>query len=100
MKDAPFEGFHFIKFLRSPIVALVLGSLISMSYPEISGKYLLLATAGGERMISEFYKKILKGRIPGKFKETRLNGNWRTKRKWLLPFYAASVIGIIVLVYI
>lgn len=99
LKDAPFEGFSIIKFLRSPIIAVIIGILIAIYFPAIIGKYFLLAIAGGERIISEFYKKIYKGRIPGKFKEKELNSNWRKKRKLLLILYVANIIGLIIIFF-
>ena len=73
LKDAPYEGFNLVKFFRSPVVAIAIGFLLLILFPNISGKYFLLATAGGERILSEFYKKIFQGRIPGTFKQRKLD---------------------------
>lgn len=91
VKDAPFEGFDPVKFFRSPAICVAVGILLAFLFPSVSGKYFLLAITGGERIISEFYKKILKGRIPGKFKKTEINKNWERRRRWLLVFYAADL---------
>lgn len=99
LKDAPYEGFDLIKFFRSPIVAIGVGLVLIYLFPSIESKYLLLATAGGERIVSEFYKKILKGRIPGKFKEKEFDSKWLSKRKFLLPFYVLNIISIISLYF-
>ena len=100
MKDAPYEGFSLLTFFRSPVIAVGLGILLSMLFPAISGKFLLLAIAGGERIISEFYKKIFRGRIPGKFKKIAVNQDWEVERKWLLIPYVTSISGIVLLVLI
>jgi hypothetical protein len=100
LKDAPFEGFNLVKFFRSPIIAVIVGILLLTLFPAISGKYFLLATAGGERIISEFYKKIFRGRIPGKFKDKEFNKTWQNKRKLLLFIYGLNIIGLIILIFI
>lgn len=100
LKDAPFEGFDLIKFFRTPLISIVIGILLLIRFPTISGKYFVLAIAGGERIASEFYKKILRGRIPGKFKQVEFNENWKNKRKQLLFLYVADIIGLIFLFFI
>lgn len=97
LKDAPFEGFDLIKFFRSPIVAVIVGIFLLFLFPDVSGKYFLLAIAGGERIISEFYKKIFRGRIPGKFKQKEFNKTWQDKRKSLLFLYVLDIIGLVFL---
>lgn len=91
-KDAPHEGFEKLKFFRSPVVALAIYFLVSQLFPEVGGIYLLLAIAGGERIVSEFYKKILNGKVPGKFKSKSYNTRWKSVRKRLLPLYGISVV--------
>ncbi|MFA6000020.1 MAG: hypothetical protein WC783_03530 [Candidatus Paceibacterota bacterium] len=100
LKDAPFEGFDSVKFFRSPIVAIIIGTSLLILFPTISGKYFLLATAGGERIISEFYKKIFRGRIPGKFQQKEFNKTWEEKRKLLLFLYVLDIIGLAVLIFV
>jgi hypothetical protein len=56
--------------------------------------------AGGERIISEFYKKIYKGRIPGKFKQKKFSKVWMRERKKLLVLYFLAIIGLATLVFI
>ncbi len=92
LKDAPYEGFHLKKFFRSPIIAIVIGIILEHSFPLTHNMVVLLAIFGGERIVSEFYKKILMGRIPGKFKDTLpQNKFWEQKRKWLLPLYVVDI---------
>lgn len=99
LKDAPFENFNLTKFFRTPVVAITVGILLSISFPAISGKYFLLAVAGGERIISEFYKKIFMGRVPGKFNLKEFNEDWKNKRKQLLILYLADIIGLAFLIF-
>jgi hypothetical protein len=100
LKDAPHEGFDKIKFFRSPLVTIIVGLSINFLFPDISGKFFLLSIAGGERIISEFYKKIFRGRIPGKFKQKEFNQIWMKQRKKLLALYFLDIIGLIILVFI
>ncbi len=100
LKDAPYEGFDKIKFFRSPLVAIVVGLGINFLFPNIPGKYFLLSITGGERIISEFYKKIFRGRIPGKFKQKEFNKIWVKQRKKLLVLYFIDIIGLIILAFI
>jgi len=99
-KDAPYEGFDKVKFFRSPIVATIVGIAISVFYPVVPGKYFIFAIGGGERIISEFYKKIIKGRVPGKFKSKTFDQAWQGKRwKILIPYFVA-IAGLILLCFI
>lgn len=103
LKDAPHEGFNKIKFFRSPLVAIIVGLGINFLFPDVSGKYFLLSVAGGGRIISGFYKKIFKGKIPGKFKQFKqkeFNKIWIKQRKKLLVLYLLDIIGLVILVFI
>lgn len=100
LKDAPYEGFDIIKFFRSPLIAIIVGFGINFLFPNISGKYFLLSIAGGERIISEFYKKIFRGRIPGKFKQKEFNKIWMKQRKKILVLYFLNIIGLITFAFI
>ncbi len=92
-KDAPYEGFSPIKFLRTPFVSLVIGILLLAIFPDLGPKYFLLAVPGGERIISEFYKKIYRSKIPGKFKQSLTKDTiWLKQRKKLLLAYALNVL--------
>lgn len=101
LKDAPYEGFHLKKFFRSPVIALTIGIALGQYFPHMSGMIILLAIFGGERIVSEFYKKILMGRIPGKFKDTLPQDTyWTKKRKWLLPVYVANLLSLFWLAFL
>lgn len=93
LKDAPYEGFELLKFFRSPLVSLLVGLSLLQLFPSIALNYFLFGVWGGERLISEFYKKIMKGNIPGKFKADtshRRNEMWATQRVNLLVPYGLS----------
>jgi len=97
LKDAPHEGFSILKFFRLPLVVLVMGILINKAFPTLEDKYLLLAMGGGERVISECYKKIIRAKVPGKFKVDNIrkpNKEWESKRKYILVPYFFSLIAI------
>jgi hypothetical protein len=97
-KDAPHEGFSLLKFFRSPVVTVIVGVGIIYLFPDISGKFFILAIAGGERIISEFYKKIFRGRVPGKFKQKEYNKIWKKHREKLLILYALNIYGLVYLI--
>lgn len=102
IKDAPYEGFFLFKFFRSPLVVLFVGYFIFKFFPSYEQKYLLFSIWGGERIISEFYKKILTGHIPGKFKRDihhHIKHSWKVKRKYLLIPYAMTIVAFLVLIY-
>ncbi len=92
LKDAPFEGFSPSKFLRSPTIGIIIGFLVLNYFPTLNGKFYLLSIAGAERIVSECYKKIICGRIPGKFKTKLFNAAWQRKRRWILIPYSATII--------
>ena len=100
LKDAPFEGFDTLKFFRSPLIAIIVGVGLLLTFPSLAGKYFLLAVAGAERIVSEFYKKILRGRVPGKFQKKELNTSWQYKRKWLLIPYTLGSACLLYLFYL
>lgn len=99
-KDAPFEGFNFKKFLRSPLFGAIAGGLLYLLFPAGDSFMFALAVFGGERVLSETWKKILLGRVPGKFREEAIDEEWRRRRRRLLLPYALILIGIAVLYFV
>jgi hypothetical protein len=98
IKDAPYEGFYPFKFFRSPLVVLLVGLFLFKFFAQYDQKYLLLALWGGERIISECYKKVLSGHLPGKFKRdihNHINYSWKERRRLLLFPYSLSLILIV-----
>ena len=94
-KDAPYEGFSPVKFLRTPVVSLAVGVFLIWVFPNLDPKFFLVAVPGGERIISECYKKIIRNKIPGKFKQSlRINEIWRQKRQKLLFAYALNILAL------
>ncbi|MCS7092680.1 MAG: hypothetical protein NZM26_05035, partial [Patescibacteria group bacterium] len=100
LKDAPYEGFYPRKFFRSPFFSFLVGFSLLWLFPHIKGTVLLLCVFGGERIVSECYKKIVRGRIPGKFKTAKRNEAWRRLRVALLPIYAFNVMLFFLLMFI
>lgn len=66
-KDAPFEGFDWLKFQRSGFVLLLTFPLFYMLKP-ISLGYLIFMNIGLERFLVEYYKTYIKRNMSGKFK--------------------------------
>lgn len=100
MKDAPYEGFFPFKFFRSPLIIIFVALLLTYLYPNLEDKYFLMSLWGGERIISEYYKKILRGNIPGKFKRDvhhHISHAWKEKRKILLVPYLLCLSGLVFL---
>lgn len=98
LKDAPYEGFDRLKFFRSPIVILIVGIVLKRLFPNLEDKYFLLSLWGAERIISECYKKIINGHVPGKFRRDlhhHLKPSWKTYRKILLVPYCACLMVIV-----
>lgn len=88
-KDAPFESFHPFKFLRSPMVGMILGAVVSGYSNNMA--LLLFALFGLDRMTIEFYKTFLKGMKSGKFKaEKPTNLSWVDKRQAFIAPYIVS----------
>lgn len=80
IKDAPYEGFDFLKFIRSPIIGAVESPLIvrSMGKP-VDAPLLYLSTIATERITVEVYKLIRAKQglyIPSKFKV----GEWGLRK--------------------
>ncbi len=91
-KDAPVEGFHPVKFLRSIAVTALWGAIFSFATSDYS--LLLCASMGAERMTVEFHKTFVVRRPPGKFKATApTHPEWIDKRKALLVSYVFTWIA-------
>ena len=66
IKDAPYEGFNLLKFLRSPIIGLVEGAVISKLITNVNPYLLYFSVIGTERITTETYK-LLRATKPMKF---------------------------------
>lgn len=58
-KDSPFEGFHWSRFLRSIVLAVVIGALLSgfLGFDRAESMIVLLGVIyGAERLLTEFWK--------------------------------------------
>lgn len=58
IKDAPYEGFEIIKFMRSPIIGMVEAPILGKVFHEPNPVLLGLSTIATERMTTESYKLI------------------------------------------
>jgi len=65
-KDAPFEGFDWIKFQRSGLVLLICAPLFYMMGPLSLGM-LVFMNIGLERFLVEYYKTYIQRNMSGKF---------------------------------
>ena len=70
-KDAPYEGFKWKTFLRSPIIGAIAAPLIAAYNPSLTAPILGMVTIAAERATVETYK-VLRQRagdyVPAKFK--------------------------------
>jgi hypothetical protein len=70
-KDAPFEGFKWLKFQRSAVVLAVCSPLfywISDTDNPVSIGYLIYMNGGLERFVVEYYKTYIQRTMSGKFR--------------------------------
>ena len=76
IKDAPYEGFNFLTFIRSPIIGAIEAPIISYGFPNSPKPLIFLSTIATERLTVEFYK-LLRANVgtyvPVKFTEI---GEW------------------------
>ena len=89
LKDAPIEGFDAVKFMRSPVIGLAAGGVLS----SLTDSYgiVMLAAMGIERMVTEAYKTFVKKSTPGKFKVSKpAYPLWIRDRKIFIIPYLAS----------
>ncbi len=99
-KDGFFEGFDGLKFFRSPLVGLTSGLVVGFFTHDPF--FLLFATGGLERMISEGYKTFLsKAYVPGKF-NLRRPSHLRPlrQRMRLVPLYLATWVAFLLLLFL
>lgn len=66
-KDAPYQGFNPVAFLRSPIAASVLGGIFRGIVPDAGIIETVLAAGGLERIIVDGVFKVLRDRVSAKF---------------------------------
>lgn len=99
-KDALFEGFEFLKFLRSPLLGALGGWLIGTSTPNLL--LIVLGAIGFERLWVELYKAFIKpGYVPGKFKSREpAFPEWIKHRHVFVLPYVFSWIVLIILAFI
>lgn len=91
-KDAPFEGFKFLKFQRSALVLAVLSPLFYfLNRPEapVSLGVLIYMNGGLERFTVEYYKTYIQRNMSGKFRPDlpRIQ-YWMDRRE---PFHYAAL---------
>ena len=70
IKDAPYEGFSFTKFIRSPIIGAIEAPIIANTFKDTHPVLLGMTTIATERLTVETYKLISAQTgdyIPGKF---------------------------------
>jgi len=83
IKDAPYEGFDWLTFLRSPVIGAIEAPIISHAFPDSNKVLIFLSTIATERLSIELYKiyRAQQGTyIPAKFTEVGEWGNphWST----------------------
>lgn len=66
IKDAPYEGFELVRFVRSPIIGAIEAPIISKAFKEPHPVLLGMATIATERMTVETYK-LIRAKMPVKF---------------------------------
>ena len=83
LKDAPYEGFDWKTFLRSPIIGALEAPILAQYFPDADKALIFLSTIGIERLTIELWKVYRAQQakyIPGKFTSIGEWGNphWST----------------------
>mgnify|MGYP005850402869 CR=1 FL=1 len=97
-KDAPIEGFNWLKFPRSFL--LIMGCFWLLKSLTDSLLILIMGAAGLERIMVEFYKSFVVKRTPGKFVERVKYGEWKDKRWVFVLSYSIAVTLLVVCVWL
>lgn len=89
-KDGTVEGFSPVKFTKSPVFGMLGGLIASMHTADLA--FLLLAAIGSMRMFLElFFKVLVRGYAPGKFRSmTGPFPSWTARRRYFLVPYTAT----------
>ncbi|MFH1244224.1 MAG: hypothetical protein V1487_01455 [bacterium] len=93
-KDAPIEGFEYSKFPRSFLVMFCCIWLLHFHTDNLI--ILVMASAGLERLLVEFYKTFIIKSTPGKFIGTIIAPQWLYKRKIFFLLYILTLILLII----
>ena len=102
-KDAPFEGFKWLKFQRSAVVLAVCSPLfyfVNDSTDPVSIGYLIYMNGGLERFIVEYYKTYIQRTMSGKFRPDleRIQAFVDTREKY--HYFALLIIAGLVVLYL
>ncbi len=94
-KDAPVEGFHLLKFFRSPLLAFLFGLVVATftsSYPAV-----FVGSLGYTVAAIETWKTFRHpGEDPGKFEgRTARHPRMFQRRYWFVPLYVTVWLGVL-----
>ena len=94
-KDAPVEGFHLLKFFRSPALAFLFGLLVASlttSYPSV-----FVGSLGYTVATIETYKTFRRpSEPPGKFEDEPVRHPPMLRRRyWFVPLYVLVWLGVL-----
>jgi hypothetical protein len=94
-KDAPKEGFHVMKFFRSPSVTVAFA--LALSFLTDSYLHVAVAAIGYERAAVETYKTVLASEAPpGKFAgKPELHPEMRMRRRRAIPVFIGILVVLI-----
>jgi len=97
-KDAPFEGFKPLGFLRTPVVLLLTSPLFYFMGPVSLG-FLIYMNLGLERFIVEYYKTYIQRTMSGKFRSDLQRSKKHIEVREKYHYIALFIIlGVIVLI--
>lgn len=91
LKDTLWESFSLAKFFRSPIIITICATgLLFLFTPSDFIEILLLwfAAVGLERLVTDFYKAIIRREKPSKFSRPQRDTGWLRERFLQLLQYA------------
>ena len=102
-KDAPFEGFKWLKFQRSAVVLALLSPLfyfLNKPNAPVPLSFLIYMNIGLERFAVEYYKTYIQRTMSGKFKPDLPRDQQQIAAREKFHYAALVIIAAVILVYI
>ena len=102
-KDAPFEGFKWLKFQRSAVVLALLSPLfyfLDNSRSSVSLGFLIYMNIGLERFTVEYYKTYIQRNMSGKFRPDLPKIQEHIDRREKFHYLALVIIAALLVLYI
>ncbi len=102
-KDAPFEGFRWLKFQRSGLVLAVLSPLFYLlgdPLDPLHVGFLIYMNGGLERFAIEYYKTFIQRNMSGKFRPDLQRIQEFVDRREKFHYMALAIVAVLAIVYL